>query len=282
MGIENDRAEALLAPANAALAKLGVERIGSTIDPFDDMSAKATLAAFNPTFWMMFFSHDILRQDVDDREFARRAATTYHECRHAEQTFRVARKMAADRKSAAEIAKAISIPGKIAAMATPLGQDRKDEWAEAQAWQYTMEAKQGMPSPAELVNTQQEAAMARYEQARRKLREHQRAMTSGRSQQLSTADRESLERVEAGLQREYTVARELAKQCYLQYAKMPVEQDAWATGGLIETALGLPPSTPEQQLDNLDKDERTMVPIQMVSPDWSEKEKALIAAMQKL
>ena len=61
---------------------------------------------------------------------------------------------------------------------------------------------------------------------------------------------------------------------------MPLEQDAWATGGLVEKYLGLTPSTPDQELDHLDKDERSMIPIQFgAMAGGSAQERALAAVI---
>jgi hypothetical protein len=61
---------------------------------------------------------------------------------------------------------------------------------------------------------------------------------------------------------------------------MPVEQDAWSTAGLVEAGAGFTPSTPEQELENLDADERVMIPITVMRLlGGSQQERDLIVAL---
>ena len=292
---ESGRAEALLAPANAALGTLGVPTVKPLIDPFGNMVGTANRANFNPGTWTVWFSPDLLVPLLDDQDFGRRANTTYHEVRHAEQTFRVARKLAADGKDANAIAQSISIPADKAAkaVANPLSAKQKDEWAEANDWLFNMQVDPDGTSRAEIVNAAHAQSMTKYNQVRMLWRNMQRARDNEPNadpaikqmfdeRRKTPGGSKSLDELLASWQSQYNDARERARQCYLMYAKMPLEQDAWATGGLVEKHLKLTPTTAEQELANLDRDERVMIPVQVSAlARGSDLEKALVAAISK-
>jgi hypothetical protein len=290
------RIDALLEPANEQLAKVGVPRVVGLVDPLGTMRGTADHAAFNRGLWQVWFNPDQLGPGVGEAQFARVANTVYHECRHAEQTFRVARKLATDGLEADEIATAISIPVPTARQAVddPLPRKSKQEWAEASAWQYNMEVVEGTQSRADLVNARKDTAMAEYDDARtvwralRKLHDNDPTVSPVLKKWY---DDELLKPGGAGrfkhtfdtARSEYIAKRERAKQAYLQYAQMPVEEDAWATGGLIQAHLGLDPSTAQEELANLDAEERTMTPVVLLAlGSGSLKEQQLLSAIQQL
>lgn len=286
----------LLEPANAQLAKVGVPRVTGLVDPLDQMEAD-NHANFVRGNWQVWFNANLLGSGLSDEQFGRLANTVYHECRHAEQTFRVARLMAAEGKSVTTIAQAIGIHQNIAQQAVdkPLNPKNKQEWEEAAAWKFNMEKGPGdTQSPADLVNQQKDDAMAEYAAARGKYRMLEGLFAGDtdiderlRKQFAQTMQtKEGVAHMEKALKEaksDYNAARETAKQAYLQYAMMPVEEDAWNTGALIQMHMGLEPSTAKQELDNLDKDEREMLSIGLVTlSTGSSKEKALAEQMAKL
>ncbi|MEV4755891.1 hypothetical protein AB0J86_12365 [Micromonospora sp. NPDC049559] len=305
----NERMSMLLEPAIAALAAAGVPRAPGVIDPTRKMTGTAEHAAFNRGLWQVWFNPDFLTGPVTPEEFGRCANTAYHECRHAEQVFRVARKLAGEGKGADVIAAAIQIPLNIAkeAVTRPLKAKEKAEWAEAERWQLNIEVGHDGQSPADLVNARKDQALIDYHQARSMWRAWQKVFDNAPtadpqlrnyfdSELLKPGGAARMKQLTEGLQDRYVRTRELAKQAYLQYAKMPVEEDAWATGGMIERHLNLKPATAEAELDNLDLDERTMTPIAQpgldnAQPDLggpeldlsnlSAQEQILLAAMKK-
>jgi len=287
------RMEALITPANDALAALGVPKVMPLIDPLGTMAGTANRASFSRGTWTMWFNTDLLGPLADDQDFGRRANTTYHEARHAEQSFRVARRLAGEGKSADVIAKTILIPATIAAaaQAKPLSAKQKDEWSEADAWLFNMQVDADGESRADQVNAVHTKVVKTYNEVRGVYRSIQRGANGAADadpaivaiideQRKKPGGAQRLDELIAHWRDQYVFARERAKQGYLLYAKMPLEQDAWATGGLIEKHLGLPPSTPEQELNNLDADERIMIPAQ-IAPlvHGSDREKAVVAAI---
>lgn len=283
------RIDALMAPAMAQLEKVGVPLVRGMQDPFDRMGPDEN-AAFNRGLWQVWFNPATLGAGLSDVEFGRVANTVYHECRHAEQTFRVARKMAAEGFDATQISAEISIPRQIAeaAIAKPLKRKNKQEWEEANAWQLNMAKGGHDEAPAELVNAQKDTAIAEYRTARNNYRTLQQLFAHDPSadpqaqllfdQHMQTEDGEArLREMLNNAKAEYIQKRERAKQAYLQYAQMPVEEDAWATGALVQKQLGLEPSLAQDELANLDDDEREMIPVIVVAlSTGSDKERALL------
>lgn len=95
--------------------------------------------------------------------------------------------------------------------------------------------------------------------------------------------RERLTKKSKDARAEYITKRERAKQAYLQYAMMPIEQDAWLTGGLVQQALGLEASKAEEELKNLDADERSMIPVLVLAlSTGSHAEQHLVKKLQSV
>lgn len=291
------RISALLDPANAQLAKVGVPAVSGVIDPLGAMHGTAERAAFNRGLWQVWFNPDYLGPNISDEEFGRIANTAYHECRHAEQTFRVARKLAAEGRDAPTIAGMIGIPQRQAQQAVdyPLPRKSKQEWAEAEAWQLNMEVGPGTvptPSRADLVNAQKDTALAEYDTARGVWRTWEKLFNNDPAvdpaiklwydgEMLKPGGAARLKAAHENARTDYILKRERAKQAFLQYAMMPVEEDAWATGALIEAHLGLNPTTAKDELENLDADERTMVPVVLVAlSTGSAKEQQLLSVLK--
>lgn len=287
-----ERLRALLDPANTLLGPIGVPRVVGVIDPLGNMAGSANHANFGRGTWTMWFNPDILDANITDPEFWRRAGIVYHEARHAEQTYRVARKLARDGNPADKIATMIGIPASVASKVSgsPLA-PATQEWKEAEGWQLNMQAGDDGLSRADLVNTQKDAAIAKYEEARFVRRSLESVMKGDPDapENLKKVYADAMSKPDGAArmkelletwQNNHMVAREKAKQWYLAYAKMPVEQDAWSTGGLVEANAGFTPSTPEQELKNLDADERVMIPIAVMRLlGGSQQERDLIVAL---
>ncbi len=288
-----ERLGALLDPANTLLGSMGVPRVVGVIDPMGNMAGSANHANFSRGTWTMWFNPDILDANITDPEFWRRAGIVYHEARHAEQTFRVARKLARDGNPADKIATMIGISAGVAGKVpgSPLAPSKTQEWKEAEGWQLNMQAGDDGLSRADLVNTQKDAAMAKYEEARFVRRSLESVMKGDPDapENLKKVYAEAMSKPDGAARMKelvetwrnnHVVAREKAKQWYLAYAKMPVEQDAWSTAGLVEAGAGFTPSTPEQELENLDADERVMIPITVMRLlGGSQQERDLIVAL---
>jgi hypothetical protein len=275
----DQRVGLLARPACDNLGKLGVPEVVSMVDPMGTMTNTDTVAAFNAGSWTTWFRYDAVAADVTDEQFWQLANSVYHEIRHAEQSFRVARKLAGENVDAAGIMTALGVRDTVAAkaVANRLPTDQNSaEWQEAKGWQLNMQRDANGISAGELVTQARDAAQQKYELARYRWRHFEWARDSDpRAEALiktwydtelkKANGKDTVHAFGIQYQREYAVGRELAKQHFLAYAKMPVEQDAWNVGGLVQTAMKLAPSTPEGQLEQFDKDQLARYSMGMVS-----------------
>jgi hypothetical protein len=291
----DQRMAALLEPANAALAAAGVPRIVGLIDPTRKMTGTEDRASFDRVHWQLRFNPDHLLRPLTDEEFGRHAATAYHECRHAEQIFRVARKLAGEKMSPAEIGKKISLPEKIAAMAlgNPLFPKEKEEWADAERWQFDVEveAGPGKISSADAVNGRKEAAGKAYRRARAGWFEFKKVLDNDpkanpaikkqhEDQLLKPGGREHQQGFAESLKKRYDAAQKELRQAQLQYAAMSTERDAWSTGGAIEERLGLKATKAADALAELDDEPSTTTPDEGWLAHGSPEERELLKALQ--
>jgi hypothetical protein len=140
----SERANKLGALANAALATIKVPPVTILMADLGKGSG-----AFNSATWTLKINTTIISKDsITEAELADLSNTFYHEARHAEQYFRVARWVAGLGKPASYIAPRLGIPGRIAIAAVdkPLkpaglldellgdGKERAQEIAEAKEW----------------------------------------------------------------------------------------------------------------------------------------------------
>lgn len=101
---QDQRLDRLAGKANQLLAKFGVPEV--------QVAAWGTgvTAGFMRGVWTMSIGDGLLEaKEADVEAFARLAGSIYHEARHAEQTFRVARKLAAEGESIDDIARKLGI-----------------------------------------------------------------------------------------------------------------------------------------------------------------------------
>ncbi|WP_430782304.1 hypothetical protein [Actinoplanes sp. G11-F43] len=270
---ELQRLTAVPGQAGRLLQALGVPRVQILVDPAGKLAGTETYAAFNPDSWGLWFRADVIAAGITEDEFWRMANIAYHECRHAEQNWRLARKLAGDGWDAARIRAALGVPDPVAAaaVATPLTSGA--EYAETADWQYNLLRDGHGVSAASLVNDKKEAAMAAYRKSRDQWRLFERTrdgdptvapvnLRNYRDRLAEPGGALALEQIGADLKKDYVRDRELAKQSFLAYARMPVEADAWAVGALVQARAGRAPLTPDTELANLDTDERTMLRIQ--------------------
>jgi hypothetical protein len=280
-----ERIEALLGPANSALGKFGVPPVttGQSLGGDDNPS-------FSRAGWWVlcnerFADFDSSRQQFHQK-FTLAAGSIYHEARHAEQVFRVARKLAFEGKTPKEIGQMLGITERITQQAAkvPLSDEQKDEWAQARAWQLNLEGTGGNPAPADTVNQQMLAAKDAYHNAQGHWENYQYTVTG--NPKVTPEFKRLYDDTIAGdggpekwAQRgedwrlKYIRAREWFKQWFTFYAKMPVEEDAWAVGGQVEYLLTGKAFTAQDVLADLSPDERTMTPI------VSDQERRLLVAL---
>lgn len=132
------RAQSLYKAANSELEKAKVP--GFMLLRVKEMTARGGFASWE---WGFYFQKAMLSAaSLNDDDASELAQTTLHEARHAEQHFRIARLLAGEGKSAAEIKASDDMPGNIiqAALAKPLTDQNgsPEELAEAREWRQAM------------------------------------------------------------------------------------------------------------------------------------------------
>lgn len=134
----SDYASHLIKLVNAELGKFGVPATKH------DFRTTGDVGAFRKYEWTIYFNTDQLNENgatvgaLSQKHAADIADTVYHEARHAEQAYRVARMLAGQGKSGDDIASELFIPAEVAekALSDPLKdtKDTAEEFAEAKDW----------------------------------------------------------------------------------------------------------------------------------------------------
>jgi hypothetical protein len=157
----NQRLDRLGGKANQLLAKFGVPEVNVA-----DWGAGET-ASFMRGSWTMSIGEGLLeKKEVNVEAFARLAGSIYHEARHAEQTFRVARKLAAEGESIDSIASKLRIPKDRAAAAVAakkLSRKETQQWQEAEAWQHNLLSSDDEEALANHVNSELNISQRMYQ-----------------------------------------------------------------------------------------------------------------------
>ena len=289
-----ERVNLLLAPANAALVAAGVPVVQGITDPLGVLKDSATYAGFDRGSWRVQFNDVYLSVAGSPETVGRWGNRTYHECRHAEQTFRVARKLAAERNDAATIAALLGIPDRIAKQATenPLSPKKTEKWAEAVKWQGDMAVgPQGEKAPADAVIDAKQVAEQEYEVARDEWQARERMLTDASSDPVRRKEFDDdllkpggamrQKRITDEFRARYVAAKEAYREAYVKYVSMPVEMDAWSVGAQVEEHLKLTPATVEEELANLEIDEEPVSPVVKSALFMgSEQERKLLATLR--
>jgi hypothetical protein len=205
----------------------------------------------------------------DEAKFAELANSVFHEARHAEQYFRVARLMAAENKSAAEIERNLDIPQDVAqrAVANPLNPRQQREWAEARRWRDNL-----LTDAKSLTAAMQEAetrlgglenALDAYHDpgSNERFRQHYNALMAnpnGPQEWLAFGN---------DIYQRYEEARENYEKAYPRYATMPVEADAWARGcGMERRLVGRARTALNEWAERLSDDSKKAWTFLLVNP----------------
>lgn len=107
------RGDALVAKVNQRLKAANVPEIKERV--FEAMDTEGAVGEFDRTRWVMRLDPESLEaKSLDELEGADLADTVYHEARHAEQFFSIARMLAGKGKTASQIAAELTIPADIA------------------------------------------------------------------------------------------------------------------------------------------------------------------------
>jgi hypothetical protein len=214
-------------------------------------------AGFSAWDWTLNYPPGYSEQEArTDDGYARLAGTIYHEARHAEQTFRVARMLAGAGKTENEIVGELGISNGIAAKAraNPLRPKDAAEWAQAQAWHANLQKDGTGTKTSDRVNQRMSEAMTAFVNADAEWRLYLKNRAKPAPQDDDQIVLNPVDVQDAGDDWEvagkpawltYIAARESFRQWYLLYGKMPVEEDAWAVGGQVEKILAGQAFTPE-------------------------------------
>jgi hypothetical protein len=219
----SERANKLGALANAALATVKVPPV--TIAMVDLGSGSG---AFNSGTWTLKIDKKIISKDsVTEAELAELSNTFYHEARHAEQFFRVARWMAGTHRSAKHIARYLAIPGRIAKVAVdeplePIGvlegllgeeSERAAEIAEARRWMAVL-------SPT---------GRRRYGKVIAEMKAAEKAYLAAVDAYKASPTEENKEKIRK--------AKDTFRKKYRAYRRFADEKDAFKVGGDAEEAF---------------------------------------------
>jgi hypothetical protein len=220
LGTADKRAQKLGDAANEELKKAGVEPCTVKVEAMDSAGA----LGFR-TWTLRIGKNAFDKASMTLTEMADAADTIYHEARHAEQWFRMARLRAGAGKKAAEIATELEIPPTVAtaAEAKPLT-GTGTEVAEAKAW---YESVYGTGSShRDTVLTELPKASAALTKAMSDL-----AAVNKDPAATAAAKKAAADAVEA--------ARTKRADLYKQYRALPEEADGWIVGGAVTTGVFL-------------------------------------------
>jgi hypothetical protein len=220
LGSADKRAQKLGDGANEELKKAGVEPCTVNVEAMDSAGA----LRFR-TWTLRIGKNAFDKATVDLAELADAADTIYHEARHAEQWFRMARLRAGAGKKAAEIATELEIPPAVAtaAAAKPLTGSGV-EVTEATAWYesvYGSGSKHRETVLTELPKTSAALTKAIADQA----------AVDKDPAATPAAKKAAADAVEA--------ARKKRQDVYRQYRALPEEADGWVVGGAVTTGVFL-------------------------------------------
>jgi hypothetical protein len=212
LGSAQARADALVAAVNQRLAAAGVPELATRV--YDGDSPREQGSFDFPT-WTMQLNRLLLEQGGLGRDDAADLANTvYHEARHSEQWFAMARLRAGQGRSAAAIATELGIPARIAtaAHAVPI-RPGSMEAVSASGWYESVYGSQ---------SAHREAVLSRLDAA-------DWAVTTERCRCQQTPSPAN----DARLAR----AQERFDRVHDEYRELPEENDAWATGPMAEAGV---------------------------------------------
>jgi len=247
------RQRALFEPATKQLEALGAPRITSILqDP--RMVAESTFAAFMPATWMVLINPSGLQANATDEEKARVAGAIYHEIRHAEQFYRIARMLAGE--GAEQELSALGLRSDVVAQARknplprPQSAPKKGVLESEEKYQSRVgDYQQGAEQRREHAEAKAwHEATIRYRDMTIKKDETEKEYYAAKATQATDPER-------------YKAAWLQYRQAYKLYQSTAVEADAWAAGGMIEAKLGFKPNDLETELAKMPADPRTFTPI---------------------
>ena len=211
------RAKALGAAANVQLKAAGVPEVKVRVKKMSN------LGELDFATWTLDIGKDAFAKAAASRsEIGDAAETVYHEARHAEQWFRMARLQAGKGWNAWKIATKLGIPLKIAkaAVANPLAAGAGTEATEAGAW---FESVYGTG------RKHREKTLKSLPKIRKKLKAARAALAKlDKNPKATEKQKEAARKKVEDLEKEAATA-------YDAYRALPEEADAWDVGGEAST-----------------------------------------------
>lgn len=235
---KNARARRYTDAANGELGKTGAPALGPSVKDIGSANGELDFTA-----WKLDVSERLMnRSAITDDEAASVADTIYHEARHGEQWYRMARLLAGKGKNAAAIRKEMFVPDKVAKAAEkdPL-KGNSVEAKEAAAWHrsvYGSGAKKRNEVLKSLGPLRAKVVAARktYKNAVRDLRTasvidpQAGLVTQGLA--VARVSLATLKAVQAQIS--LRMAEAAFGKAYQAYRNLPEEVDAWKAGGRVE------------------------------------------------
>lgn len=227
------RADRLVSAANGQLEAIEVPAVAHEV-------AKLSVAGqFDSERWLMQIGEKkpFSSADLDDTAASSLGATVYHEARHAEQAFRVARHLAGSGRGAAEIAAQLGIPVEIAASAAERPLSASGESDPAADW-YAAESDAGRQlADATYTELDQWRALSRSRWAA--LEAAQRNYQGLTEQQgVDAAMLQSAEADWRSAYDEWKAVSDAYRAIRKRYQALPREQDAWMVDALVRSEFG--------------------------------------------
>lgn len=226
-----ERAFEIQARINDSLQKAGIPK---NVGVAPSSKVKGYNATFNFDSWTVSISHDVLNNPaISPADIAKLADSAYHEARHAEQWWLMARLLGTGEKDAAVLARKLGIPQDVAeaAIRTPLAPGT-EEYRAASRW-YQSVYGSGKARRDELLR---EGGL--LDQARAARDAKQKAYEDLVSDGAPRAMRDQA-------LREWNDAYRAWSDRYQEYRNLPEEQDAWLIGSRAgESVPGPPPPPP--------------------------------------
>jgi len=243
LGSAQARADALIAAVNERLVAAGVPELTARL--YDGESPNEQ-GSFDFSTWTMQLNRLLLDQSGLGRDDAADLANTvYHEARHSEQWFAMARLRAGQGRSAAAIATELGIPARIAteAVAAPI-RPGSMEAVSASGWYESVYGSRS--THREDVLTRLDAADWALTEARCRCERAPSAANDARR------DR----------------AQERFDRVHDQYRDLPEENDAWATGPMAEAGVtaGTPHPAAVPDIDPCERLRRAGRPVPPAAP----------------
>ncbi|MEM7039134.1 MAG: peptidoglycan-binding domain-containing protein [Bacteroidota bacterium] len=204
------KAQAILRLVNDQLQSIGVPRTSPELS--DDIRS---LGKFDSTTWTIKIHRgQLLSGPFGQREQKKLAATIYHEARHAEQYFNIARRMSAQRNDADNIAERMGFPIEVARAAANNPMHRS---AEALVTERFYESISGSESAA---------TQAIYERVENAAEEVDRTYAAAqRLANMNTSSSSEKREADQALE----AAKDRHKEAMNVYKRLPMEHDAFKT-----------------------------------------------------